>query len=136
MTSREARSDACALGAGRGGQSVRGHRVPSTAVRSCQGNPALISIATPRSETTTHRRPTTMLRSGCHCISTVLIVPAVLMEALRAIQGAGAVVVRVDPEHTPTGPSYDAVVTIALGDVRARFVVETKARAPYPNELP
>ncbi|HVF76027.1 MAG TPA: hypothetical protein VM938_13370 [Acidimicrobiales bacterium] len=58
------------------------------------------------------------------------------MDALAALQAAGAKVRRVERERTVHDVNIDAVVDLSYGKVRARFAVEEKRRAPYPNELP
>lgn len=60
----------------------------------------------------------------------------VLMDVLSALQAAGANVRRVEREHRVHDRQVDAILDLALGNVRARFAVEEKRRAPYPNELP
>lgn len=60
----------------------------------------------------------------------------VLMDVLSALQAAGANVRRVDREHRVHDRQVDAILDLTLGKVRARFAVEEKRRAPYPNELP
>lgn len=58
------------------------------------------------------------------------------MDVLSALQAAGANVRRVEREHRVHDHQVDAILDLALGNVRARFAVEEKRRAPYPNELP
>ncbi len=58
------------------------------------------------------------------------------MNVLSALQAAGASVRRVDRQHRVHDRQVDAILDLALGKVRARFAVEEKGRAPYPNELP
>jgi len=58
------------------------------------------------------------------------------MEVLAALQAAGATVRRVEREHRVHDRHIDAILDLSLGKVRARFAVEEKRRAPYPNELP
>lgn len=55
------------------------------------------------------------------------------MEAVRALRDA-EVGVTLAPPAGDAGP--DAVLDVTSGDVRSRFAVEEKLRAPYPNELP
>lgn len=59
----------------------------------------------------------------------------VLMDVLAALQAAGATVRRVEREQRVHGRQIDAIFDLTLGKVRARFAVEEKRRAPYPNEL-
>lgn len=58
------------------------------------------------------------------------------MDVLSALQAAGATVRRVEREHRVHDLQVDAILDLSLGKVRARFAVEEKRRAPYPNELP
>lgn len=58
------------------------------------------------------------------------------MDVLPALQAAGADVRRVERERRSHDRRIDAVLELTLGKVRARFAVEEKGRAPYPNELP
>jgi DNA-binding transcriptional ArsR family regulator len=58
------------------------------------------------------------------------------MDVLSALQAAGANVRRVDRQHRVHDRQVDAILDLAIGKVRARFAVEEKGRAPYPNELP
>ena len=58
------------------------------------------------------------------------------MDILPALQAAGVTVRRVDREQRVRDDKVDAILDLALGKVRARFAVEEKRRAPYPNELP
>jgi len=58
------------------------------------------------------------------------------MDVLPALQAAGATVRRVEREQRVHDHKVDAILDLALGKVRARFAVEEKGRAPYPNELP
>lgn len=58
------------------------------------------------------------------------------MDVLSALQAAGANVRLVEREHRVHDRQVDAILDLALGNVRARFAVEEKRRAPYPNELP
>ncbi|MGI8633494.1 MAG: hypothetical protein ACR2NA_13250 [Solirubrobacterales bacterium] len=58
------------------------------------------------------------------------------MDVLSALQAAGANVRRVDRQHRVRDRQVDAILDLTLGKVRARFAVEEKRRAPYPNELP
>lgn len=60
----------------------------------------------------------------------------VLIDVIPALQAAGATVRRVDREHRVQDGQVDAIMDLRLGKVRARFAVEEKRRAPYPNELP
>jgi hypothetical protein len=57
------------------------------------------------------------------------------MDVVSALQSAGADV-RIDREHQVHDLRVDALLEVTLGKVRARFAVEEKRRAPYPNELP
>lgn len=61
---------------------------------------------------------------------------SVLMEVLSALKAAGANVRRVERERKVNDLKVDAILDLTLGKVRARFAVEEKRRAPYPNELP
>lgn len=54
------------------------------------------------------------------------------MEAVRGLRSA-EIDVAVARSADDAGP--DAVLEVSSGDVRSRFAVEVKARAPYPNEL-
>jgi DNA-binding transcriptional ArsR family regulator len=58
------------------------------------------------------------------------------MDVLVALQAAGAAVRRVERERRVHDREIDAVLDLSLGKVRARFAIEEKRRAPYPNELP
>lgn len=58
------------------------------------------------------------------------------MDILSALQTAGANVRRVKREQRVHDRQIDAILDLTLGKVRARFAVEEKRRAPYPNELP
>ena len=58
------------------------------------------------------------------------------MDVLSALQAAGANVRRVERERRVHDLQVDAILDLSLGKVRARFAVEEKRRAPYPNELP
>lgn len=58
------------------------------------------------------------------------------MNVLSALQAAGANVRRVERERMVHDLQVDAILDLSLGKVRARFAVEEKRRAPYPNELP
>jgi DNA-binding transcriptional ArsR family regulator len=60
----------------------------------------------------------------------------VLMDVLSALQAAGANVRRVEREQRVHDRQIDAILDLTLGTVWARFAVEEKRRAPYPNELP
>jgi hypothetical protein len=57
------------------------------------------------------------------------------MDVLPALQAAGATVRRVKREQRVHDLQVDAILDLTLGKVRARFAVEEKRRAPYPNEL-
>lgn len=59
-----------------------------------------------------------------------------LMEVLPALQAAGATVRRVEREKRVHDLQVDAILDLTLGKVQARFAVEERRRAPYPNELP
>jgi hypothetical protein len=56
------------------------------------------------------------------------------MEAVRWLQESGLAVKQQDAAPVP-GPAADAVLVVAAGGSSARFAVELKQRAPYPNEL-
>ena len=58
------------------------------------------------------------------------------MGVLSALQAAGANVRRVERERRVHDLRVDAILDLSLGKVRARFAVEERRRAPYPNELP
>ena len=58
------------------------------------------------------------------------------MDVLAALQAAGATVRRVERERRVHDREINAVLDLTLGKVRARFAIEEKRRAPYPNELP
>jgi len=58
------------------------------------------------------------------------------MDVLSALQDAGAAVRRVERGQRVHDLQVDAILDLSLGKVRARFAVEEKRRAPYPNELP
>lgn len=58
------------------------------------------------------------------------------MTVLPALQAAGASVRRVEHEQRVHDRQVDAILDLTLGKVRARFAVEERRRAPYPNELP
>jgi len=58
------------------------------------------------------------------------------MDVLAALQAAGVTVRQVEREQRVHDRQIDAVVDLSLGKVRAKFAVEEKRRAPYPNELP
>lgn len=55
------------------------------------------------------------------------------MNVLSALQAAG--VRRVEHDQRVHDRQVDAILDLTLGKVRARFAVEEKRRAPYPNEL-
>jgi hypothetical protein len=58
------------------------------------------------------------------------------MDVLSALKAAGVNVRRVEREQRVHDHQIDAILELSLGKVRARFAVEEKRRAPYPNELP
>lgn len=58
------------------------------------------------------------------------------MDVLSALRAAGANVLGVEREPRTKDLRVDAILDLTLGKVRARFAVEEKRRAPYPNELP
>ena len=59
------------------------------------------------------------------------------MNVLPALQTAGVSVQRVRAEQQRVRDrQVDAILDLTLGKARARFAVEEKRRAPYPNELP
>ncbi|HEY8200647.1 MAG TPA: hypothetical protein VII47_04775, partial [Actinomycetota bacterium] len=59
------------------------------------------------------------------------------MEAIQWIRRAGVDVERVDVERPRSGPAQaDAVLELSAGEMRVRFAVEERRRAPYPNEIP
>jgi len=57
------------------------------------------------------------------------------MDALRALEKADVRVQTREPQSAAEDGPWDAILEIAVGDARARFAVEEKGRAPYPNEL-
>jgi hypothetical protein len=57
------------------------------------------------------------------------------MNVLPALQAAGCSVRRVEHEQRVHDRLVDAILDLTLGKVRARFAVEERRRAPYPNEL-
>lgn len=57
------------------------------------------------------------------------------MEALNALRDAGVDVQTRREPRLDEGDRPDAVIDVSVGDVTERFVIETKARAPYPNEV-
>jgi DNA-binding transcriptional ArsR family regulator len=59
----------------------------------------------------------------------------VLMLVLSALEAAGAAV-QVERERRVDDRRIDAILDLTLGKVRAKFAVEERRRAPYPNELP
>lgn len=59
----------------------------------------------------------------------------VLMDPLQSLQSADVTVTRVDAEPRAGTVRVDAVIELASGGVSARFAVEARRRAPYPNEL-
>lgn len=58
------------------------------------------------------------------------------MDVASALAAAGVKVRRVEREQRVNDRQVDAILDLRLGNVRARFAVEEKRRAPYPNELP
>lgn len=58
------------------------------------------------------------------------------MEVVSALQAAGVNVRLVERERRVHDRRVDAILDLSIGKVRARFAVEEKRRAPYPNELP
>jgi hypothetical protein len=58
------------------------------------------------------------------------------MDVLAALKAAGATVRRVEREQRVHDQQIDAILDLSVGKVRAKFAVEEKRRAPYPNELP
>lgn len=66
----------------------------------------------------------------------MLILGIVLLEAFRSLRHADVRVSQLDAAPAAGGFRADAMVEVAFGEARARFVVEAKRRAPYPNELP
>lgn len=57
------------------------------------------------------------------------------MDVLSALKAAGANVRRVERECKVKDLQVDAILDLSLGKINARFAVEEKRRAPYPNEL-
>lgn len=65
----------------------------------------------------------------------MLILLPMLMDVVRALEEAG-VRVRTDEQEPASGDvRWDALIALTAGDAGARFAVEEKGRAPYPNEL-
>lgn len=58
------------------------------------------------------------------------------MDVVTVLQAAGATVRRVERQQRINDLHVDAIFDLALGEVQARFAVEERRRAPYPNELP
>jgi DNA-binding transcriptional ArsR family regulator len=59
----------------------------------------------------------------------------VLMNVVPTLEAVGARVRRVGRGQGAPDRQVDAILDLTLGKVRARFAVEEKLRAPYPNEL-
>jgi hypothetical protein len=57
------------------------------------------------------------------------------MAVVPALEAAGVRVRRVKSERRVHDRPIDAMLDLALGNVRATFAVEGRRRAPYPNEL-
>jgi hypothetical protein len=68
------------------------------------------------------------------CISTVLILGLMLIEVVRWLRESGLDVEQQTMRAT-ADQRADAVLTVTSGGHSARFAVQTKNRAPYPNEL-
>jgi hypothetical protein len=58
-----------------------------------------------------------------------------LMNVVSALLEAGVVVESVVRAKHAADTSIDAILDVRLGEMTARFAVEEKQRAPYPNEL-
>lgn len=58
------------------------------------------------------------------------------MEAIQWLREAGLVIDRVNLEARSDRATPDAIIEVSAGKTSARFAVEQKLRAPYPNELP
>lgn len=58
-----------------------------------------------------------------------------LLQVLSVLEAAGATV-RVERERRVDDRRIDAILDLTLGKVRAKFAIDEKRRAPYPNELP
>jgi hypothetical protein len=56
------------------------------------------------------------------------------MDAVRWLQDSGLTVKQLEPALVGDAHA-DAVLVVTGGDRSARFAVELKQRAPYPNEL-
>ena len=67
-------------------------------------------------------------------IITVLIIKSMLMDAARWLRESGLRVEHLTPADG-TDAGADAILKVETGDRSARFAVQAKSRAPYPNEL-
>lgn len=56
-----------------------------------------------------------------------------LMDVLNPLRAAGA---GVRLRTSPPPPGFDAIVDFVIDGEKRRFVIEEKARAPYPSEIP
>jgi hypothetical protein len=65
----------------------------------------------------------------------VLILLSLLIEAITALTKTGISVHTLQPSPAGNDLEWDALLAVTAGDAQARFAVETKSRAPYPNEL-
>jgi hypothetical protein len=66
----------------------------------------------------------------------VLILASMLMNTIQALRAAGLAVDQVNLANGSDRDAPDAVIEVRAGTTTARFAVEQKMRAPYPNELP
>jgi hypothetical protein len=67
-------------------------------------------------------------------ITAVLIIYTVLIDAVQWLRASGLEVQDLTPLEG-TDPGMDAILEISASDHRARFAVQVKNRAPYPQEL-
>lgn len=58
------------------------------------------------------------------------------MDVVHFLRNAGVAVATHEGTSGPGAVRWDAILAVAAGDVTARFAVEARGRAPYPNELP
>lgn len=59
-----------------------------------------------------------------------------LLDLVTHVRASGVVVAEVVHERTDDNTSADAILDLSVGAISARFAVELRSRAPYPNELP
>src|SRR5262245_29093300 len=57
------------------------------------------------------------------------------MNAIAALRSAGFDI-RLSDEPKRGDEVIDAILDVTAGEAKARFAVDVKARAPYPNEFP